>query len=89
MTYPERPNTGFTLDLNPGTTLNITGTDYKQLAYATLEIRTGSLGTTEIQISPGAAHRLAQKHVDSLGLENALDGYSQETIEEAKKWINQ
>jgi len=78
-----KPEQSFSISLGD-TELNITGQDYPNLETATLELRTGGIGTTEIRISEREAKRLVNKHLQDHA--NPMKHQTDQARETAKAW---
>ena len=81
-----KPEQSFSISLGDAE-LDITGQDYPNLETATLQLRHGGIGTTEIRISEREAKRLVRKHLEDHP--NPMKHQTDKAREIAQSWANQ
>jgi len=82
----DKPKQGLSASLGDAE-LQITGQEYPNLPTATLELRTGGIGTTEIKIPTRQAKTLIKKHLEHHP--NPMKHQTDEARATAKAWAEQ
>jgi len=82
----DKPEQSFSVSLGDAE-LNITGREYSNLPTATIELRTGGIGKTEIKTPTRQAKTLVKKHLEHHP--NPMKHQTDEARAIAKAWANQ